>query len=68
MEQREYEQIEQRIAEAEVEVSRGEAALSDPKVMADHARMIKACEVLGAAQDKVAALYARWEELEAKRG
>jgi ATP-binding cassette subfamily F protein uup len=68
MEQREYEQIEQRIAEAEVEVSRGEAALSDPKVMADHARMTKACEVLGAAQDKVAALYARWEELEAKRG
>ncbi len=68
MEQREYEQIEQRIAEAEEEVSRGEAALADPKVMADHARMTKACEVLGAAQEKVAALYARWEELEAKRG
>jgi ATP-binding cassette subfamily F protein uup len=68
MEQREYEQIEARIAEAENEVSRGEAALGDPKVMADHARMTKACETLGAAQEKVAALYARWEELEAKRG
>ncbi len=68
MEQREYEQIEQRIAEAEEEVSRGEAALGDPKVMADHARMTKACEELGAAQEKVAALYARWEELEAKKG
>ncbi|MGP1308790.1 MAG: ABC-F family ATP-binding cassette domain-containing protein [Phycisphaerales bacterium] len=68
MEQREYEQIEQRIAEAEDASARAEAALGDPAVMADHAKMAAACEKLSEAQGAVAALYARWEELESKRG
>jgi ATP-binding cassette subfamily F protein uup len=68
MEQREYEQIEARIHEAEQAASDAESRLGDPKVMADHARMTAACEALSEAQARVAALYARWEELESKRG
>jgi hypothetical protein len=42
--------------------------VADPKVAASHARMAEACQRLEAAQAAVAALYARWQELEAKRG
>lgn len=65
-EQRDLETIEQRIHDAEARVVKAEAALNDPKVMANHERMHDACEELSKAQANVAALYARWEELEAK--
>lgn len=68
MEQREYEQIEQRIHEAERAAAEAESRLGDQKIMADHAKMTAACEAVSAAQARVAALYARWEELESKRG
>ncbi len=66
-EQREYDRIESDIAQAEAAVTKAEAAVADPKIIADHAAMAKACAALDAAHAKVAALYARWEALEAKR-
>ncbi|HZW09516.1 MAG TPA: ABC-F family ATP-binding cassette domain-containing protein [Phycisphaerales bacterium] len=66
MEQREYDGIEARIGEAEAKVAAAEARLSDPTVMADRAAMTRVCGELGAAQAEVAALYARWAELEAR--
>lgn len=66
-EQREFDAMESRIAEAEAKVSSAEARVNDPKIANDHAAMAKACDDLGAAQAAVAALYARWEELEAKQ-
>jgi len=65
-EQREYDTIEQRIAEAEAGAAAAEARLSDPQIMSDHTRMAAACEDLTKAQARVAALYARWEELDAR--
>lgn len=67
-EQREYGTIEQRIAEAEATAAAAEARLSDKAVLADHAAMARACEELSKAQGLTSALYARWEELESKRG
>lgn len=68
LEQREYDAMGAKIEEAEAAVVRAQSRLSEPGVMADHSKMTKACEALDAAQGAVAALYARWEELEAKRG
>ncbi|MBX3359666.1 MAG: ABC-F family ATP-binding cassette domain-containing protein [Phycisphaeraceae bacterium] len=65
-EQREYDSIEERIVEAEQQAAAAEARLADPTVTADHAKMARACAELDAAQAAVAALYARWEELESK--
>ena len=67
-EQREYDALEAKIAEAEAKASTLEARVADPKIAADHARMAQACRELETAQAEVARLYARWEELEAKRG
>jgi len=41
--------------------------VSDPAVAADHTKMAAACKALESAQAAVAALYARWQELESKR-
>ena len=65
-EQRDYDTIEQRIAEAETRVLAAEKKMGDPRVMADHEAMAKACEEMTAAQGLVARLYARWEELESR--
>ena len=67
-EQREYDGIEAAIAAAEKKAADLEAKLSDPKLISDHAAYAKACEAAGAAQAEIQRLYARWEELEAKRG
>ena len=67
-EQREYDGIEAAIAAAEKKAADLEAKLSDPKLISDHAAYAKACEAAGAAQSETQRLYARWEELEAKRG
>ena len=66
MEQREYDGLEKRITEAEAEAAAIEATLNDPATLADHAKMSKACQDAGKAHERVAALYARWAELEAK--
>ncbi len=65
-EQREYDAIEARIAEAERRVSAAEAMVNDPAVASDHERMATACGTLSAAQEAVSVLYARWAELESK--
>ncbi|MBK7404392.1 MAG: ABC-F family ATP-binding cassette domain-containing protein [Phycisphaerales bacterium] len=63
-EQREYDTIEARIAEAEARVAAAEKKMGDPRVMSDHEAMARACEEVTQAHDAVAGLYARWEELE----
>ncbi|HUO10594.1 MAG TPA: ABC-F family ATP-binding cassette domain-containing protein [Phycisphaerae bacterium] len=65
-EQREWEKMEETIQAAEAEVEKWQKAIDDPAVMADRAKMTEACAKSHAAQEMVAALYARWEELEAK--
>jgi ATP-binding cassette subfamily F protein uup len=68
MDQRDLETIEQRIQEAENAAAAMEARLADPRLLADHEAMTRACAELGAAQGLVAKLYARWQELEAMQG
>ncbi|MCA9278928.1 MAG: ABC-F family ATP-binding cassette domain-containing protein [Phycisphaeraceae bacterium] len=67
MEQREYDSIEQRIEQAEMRVVSAEGKLADPGVMSDHDAMTAVCDELSNAQNEVALLYARWDELEAKQ-
>ena len=67
-EQREYDAMESKILEAEERVAQAEAAMNDPAVMADHAKMAQACDRLSAAQKAVATLYSRWAELESRSG
>ena len=67
-EQRELDGMEAAIEAAERACAVAEAVVADPAVAADHARMAKACHALEAAQSSVAALYARWQELESRRG
>jgi ATP-binding cassette subfamily F protein uup len=66
-EQREWEQMEAKILAAEEEVEALQARVSDPKVMADRNAMHDACAQLSDAQTRVASLYERWGELEAKQ-
>jgi ATP-binding cassette subfamily F protein uup len=65
---REYESIEQRIAEAEQLLESKRAALEDPEVMKDGRRLEQTYREMEAARDAADALYARWAELEAKIG
>lgn len=66
LEQREYEGLEARIAEAEAEVAALGARLADPAVACDGAQVEAAYTALQEAQEKTDALYARWDELESK--
>lgn len=52
---------------AEGEVERLEARVAAPDVLADHEALQQGYADLHAAQQRVEALYARWEALEAKR-
>jgi ATP-binding cassette subfamily F protein uup len=67
-ERRELGQIEPKIEAAEEEVAALERLLEDPAVASDAARLHEVWDALPPAREKAAALYARWEELEAKRG
>lgn len=67
MDQREFDSIEEKILEADEQIETAQAALNDPKVLADHEKMTKACKVLDDAQAESARLYARWDELESMR-
>lgn len=64
---REFETIEQRIADAEKQVQAMHDALLDPAVMSDGARLYILSLELDAAQKAIDALYARWAELEQKQ-
>jgi ABC transport system ATP-binding/permease protein len=67
MEQRELEQIEGRIMEAEEALHAYQRRLEDPAVLRDRDKLHECCTNVDAAQKNVADLYARWEELEARR-
>ncbi|NBU42322.1 MAG: ABC transporter ATP-binding protein, partial [Planctomycetia bacterium] len=66
-EQRELDGMEAAIEAAERAHTAAEARVSDPAIAADHQKMAAACADLDRAQAAVAALYARWQELESKR-
>lgn len=67
IEQREYEQMEARIAEAEERLEEAQRALQAPETVSDAKRMEAAWAEVQQAQEEVDRLYARWAELEAKR-
>jgi ATP-binding cassette subfamily F protein uup len=60
--------METRIAEAEQELSILRATLEDPTIMSDAPRLQVTCAQVDETQKKVDKLYARWVELEQKRG
>ena len=67
-ERRELGQIEAKIEAAEEEVAALERQLEDPQVASDAAKLHEVWEALPIAREKSTALYARWEDLEARRG
>jgi len=66
LEAREYDSIEDRIAEAEATLQRAYATADDPAIASDAAQLQRALHELASAQAATDALYARWAELEAK--
>jgi ATP-binding cassette subfamily F protein uup len=64
---RDLETIEARIAEADKNLEVWRAALEDPAVTADPARLKSACMEMDEAQNALDSLYARWAELEKKK-
>jgi ATP-binding cassette subfamily F protein uup len=67
-ETRELESMEQSIAEAELALHEKQAALQDSGIVSDGARLHSASLELDAARKAVDHLYARWAELEYKKG
>jgi ATP-binding cassette subfamily F protein uup len=67
MEQREWEQIEAKIVEAEEVLHAAQKEMDDPKVLADRNKLDAVCRRVESAQVNVQKLYARWEELETKQ-
>ena len=67
-EQQEWEGMEERILAAEAALARCQAAVEDPAVATDPAALEERCTALDSARAEVERLYARWAELEAKRG
>jgi ABC transport system ATP-binding/permease protein len=66
LEQREWEQIEARILDAEARAEECRRAAEDPAFAADHVALSARLQALADAQADVERLYARWAELEAK--
>jgi ATP-binding cassette subfamily F protein uup len=67
MEQREWEQMENKIMEAEEALEVAQKEMGDPAVLADRDRLNQCCQKVHDAQEVVQKLYARWEQLEAKQ-
>jgi ATP-binding cassette subfamily F protein uup len=65
-EQREWEQMEHRILEAEAALEEYERAAADPRIASDHVALSERAGALARAQAEVEGLYARWAELEAR--
>ena len=65
-EQKEYDQMEAKILQAETVLETCRVNVEDPAVVTDHIRLQEAYGVLKEAEQKVAKFYARWAELEAK--
>ncbi len=67
LEKKEWDEIEARILAAEAEVAGLQAELDDPSAAADHEKLQAAYEAHLDAQTRVDDLYARWQELDAKK-
>jgi ATP-binding cassette subfamily F protein uup len=67
LEAREYDTIEQRVADAEQIMQAKRAQLEDPEIVSDGPRLVTAHAEMEEAQEQVDALYARWAELEKKK-
>ncbi|HVA93881.1 MAG TPA: ABC-F family ATP-binding cassette domain-containing protein [Candidatus Dormibacteraeota bacterium] len=68
VESRDLENIEERIAEADAQLEAKRLALEDPAVTGDPQLLKDACVAMEEAQDALDRLYARWAELEKKKG
>jgi ATP-binding cassette subfamily F protein uup len=66
LEAREYATIEQRVADAEATLAAKQAAMQDPAIATDAARIVAAHAEYDEARRIVDALIARWAELESK--
>lgn len=66
-EQREWDQIEAKILEAEQQVAACQAAAHDPAIASSPTELQERYATLHVAQEEVERLYARWAELDAKR-
>ena len=66
-EQREWEQMEQMILQAEETLTECRTAVEDPAIVSDAGALQSRCAALDAALAEVERLYARWAELEEKR-
>jgi ATP-binding cassette subfamily F protein uup len=67
MDQREYDQMEEKILEAESRQEELETEIQTPETAADPARLAECCEELEIVQQEIADLYSRWDELEKMR-
>ncbi len=68
MEAREYSTIEQRVEDAEENTRTKREQLEDPAIASDAPRLLTATAEVEEAQEQLDALYARWAELEKKKG
>ncbi len=68
LEAREYATIEQRVAEAEQLLQEKRAQFEDPAIASDGPRLVRAHAEMDEAQKAADELYARWAELEQKKG
>jgi len=66
-EQRELEQMEQKILEAEEQLHSHQKRMEDPAVISDHVKFRDVCAKVAEAQEKVQSLYERWQDLEARK-
>jgi ATP-binding cassette subfamily F protein uup len=66
-EAREWETIEDRVAQAEAELEACRAALESPDIVSNPAGLTRAVRAIDAAQAEVDRLYERWAELETKQ-
>jgi ATP-binding cassette subfamily F protein uup len=66
-EQREWEQMEEKVMRAEAALESAQREMDDPIVLADHKKLDAACRRVEAAQIEVRRLYDRWTELEEKQ-
>ncbi|HYL04843.1 MAG TPA: ABC-F family ATP-binding cassette domain-containing protein [Thermoanaerobaculia bacterium] len=67
-EQREWDEMEDRIVAAEEDLAACQQAVADPAIATDPTVLGERWQSLEAARAEVERLYARWAELEAKRG
>jgi ATP-binding cassette subfamily F protein uup len=68
LEQREWDGMEGNVLAAEARLELASAAVEDPAVASDPDALQERCDALAAAEKEVERLYARWAELEEKRG